>query len=139
MHRGQARRETRSSAPPSKLWPAPIRPAASAPWRNECRSFVDGNSSERTTVFFFWPRALSRSAPKPPLRLWRMSCSTVSSFHTLEFRHGPKAILTSRTVLTFFLSQSGGIRDRSLEEMKGIGSRNDRRVCNRANVISRGL
>ena len=63
-----------------------------------------------------------------------MSCSYSQSFHTLEFRHGPKAIVSPQTALTFFLSQTGQQSEvEVLEEMKELGGVTIA-VCNKANV-----
>jgi glucosamine--fructose-6-phosphate aminotransferase (isomerizing) len=61
-----------------------------------------------------------------------MSCSNSQFFHSLEFRHGPKAIVGSETCLTFFLSETG--REAELEvlaEMKELGGVTIA-ICNRA-------
>jgi glucosamine--fructose-6-phosphate aminotransferase (isomerizing) len=67
------------------------------------------------------------------LKVMEMSCSYSQAFHTLEFRHGPKAIVTPRTALTFFLSQSAFTSEvEVMEEMKELGGITIA-VCNRAN------
>ena len=72
-------------------------------------------------------------AREAALKVMEMSCSYSQSFHTLEFRHGPKAIVTPRTALTFFLSQSGRQAELEvLEEMKELGGITIA-VCNCAN------
>src|ERR1700687_5343680 len=48
--------------------------------------------------------AIAREAS---LKITEMSCSYSQVYHTLEFRHGPKAMVTPETCLTFFLSESG--------------------------------
>ena len=45
-------------------------------------------------------------AQEAMLKVKEMSCSYGQCFHTLEFRHGPKAIVSNETLLTFFLSDS---------------------------------
>jgi glucosamine--fructose-6-phosphate aminotransferase (isomerizing) len=56
------------------------------------------------------------------LKVKEMSCSYAQCFHTLEFRHGPKSIVSSETLLTFFLSESGYEAEcEVLEEVKGLG------------------
>ena len=40
------------------------------------------------------------------LKLTEMSCSYGQSFHTLEFRHGPKSIVSEDTLISFLLSAS---------------------------------
>ncbi len=56
------------------------------------------------------------------LKVKEMSCSYAQCFHTLEFRHGPRAIVSRETLVTFLLSESGYIAEREvLEEVKGLG------------------
>ena len=51
-----------------------------------------------------------------------MSCSYSQFFHALEFRHGPKAIVSPKTLLTFFLSDTGKKAETEvLMEMKELG------------------
>jgi len=52
-----------------------------------------------------------------------MSCSYAQCFHTLEFRHGPRAIVGPETLVTFFLSETGWEAETEvLEEVKGLGA-----------------
>lgn len=68
------------------------------------------------------------------LKVTEMSCSHGLPFHTLEFRHGPKATVTPDTCLTFLLSQSGNEAERRvLTDMKELGG-TVIAVCNRANA-----
>jgi glucosamine--fructose-6-phosphate aminotransferase (isomerizing) len=61
-------------------------------------------------------------AQESMLKVKEMSCSYAQAFHTLEFRHGPKAIVSPETLLTFFLSESGFADEISvLQEMKELG------------------
>jgi len=46
-------------------------------------------------------------AQESMLKVKEMSCSYAQSFHTLEFRHGPKAIVSPETLVTFIISESG--------------------------------
>lgn len=63
-------------------------------------------------------------AQESMLKVKEMSCSYAQCFHTLEFRHGPKAIVSPDTLITFFLSESGYDSETSvLEEMKELGGR----------------
>ena len=56
------------------------------------------------------------------LKVTEMSCSSAACFHTLEYRHGPKASVTPQTLVTFLLSESGYEAEREvLEEVKGLG------------------
>ncbi len=61
-------------------------------------------------------------ASEGQLKVTEMSCSYAQVFHTLEFRHGPKSIVSPRTLLTFFLAESTGTSEQEvLEEMKELG------------------
>jgi glucosamine--fructose-6-phosphate aminotransferase (isomerizing) len=61
-------------------------------------------------------------AQESMLKVKEMSCSYAQAFHTLEFRHGPKAIVSGETLVTFFLSESGFDAETAvLEEVKGLG------------------
>lgn len=74
--------------------------------------------------------ALAREAS---LKATEMSCSYSQPFHTLEFRHGPKAIVSPETCLTFFLSESGLQAEAEvLAEMHELGGVIIA-ICNRAN------
>ena len=56
------------------------------------------------------------------LKVKEMSCSYAQVFHTLEFRHGPKSIVSPETLVTFLLSETGYEAEREvLEEVKGLG------------------
>jgi len=66
------------------------------------------------------------------LKVMEMSCSYSQAFHTLEFRHGPKAIVTPATCLTFFLSETAQKDEAEvLSEMKELGGATIA-ICNRA-------
>jgi glucosamine--fructose-6-phosphate aminotransferase (isomerizing) len=61
-------------------------------------------------------------AREAALKVMEMSCSYSQFFHALEFRHGPKAIVSSATCLTFFLSDSAQEAEAEvLAEMKELG------------------
>lgn len=61
-------------------------------------------------------------AREAALKVMEMSCSYSQFFHTLEFRHGPKAIVSSRTCMMFFLGQTSQHAEvEVLEEMKELG------------------
>ena len=68
-------------------------------------------------------------AREASLKITEMSCSYSQVYHTLEFRHGPKAIVAPEICLTFFLSESGYQAEAEvLSEMKETIIA----VCNRA-------
>lgn len=57
------------------------------------------------------------------LKVTEMSVSYAQSFHTLEFRHGPKSIVGPETLLVFLLSESGYQAElEALCEMKSLGA-----------------
>jgi glucosamine--fructose-6-phosphate aminotransferase (isomerizing) len=61
-------------------------------------------------------------AREAALKVMEMSCSYSQFFHALEFRHGPKAIVSPATCLTFFLSESAQKAETEvLVEMKELG------------------
>ncbi len=82
-------------------------------------------------------------ASEGQLKVTEMSCSYAQVFHTLEFRHGPKSIVSPQTLLTFFLGESTGKAEQEvLEEMKELGgvtlvitNRANDRVRRAANVL----
>ena len=56
------------------------------------------------------------------LKVMEMSVSYAQSFHTMEFRHGPKSVVSPETLLIFLLSERGYGNERDvLEEMKSLG------------------
>ena|SRR5580692_2041081 len=61
-------------------------------------------------------------AREAALKVMEMSCSYSQFFHALEFRHGPKAIVSPQTCLTFFLSETAQQTEKEvLQEMKELG------------------
>ena len=71
------------------------------------------------------------------LKIMEMSCSYSQSFHTLEFRHGPKSIVSPATCLTFFLSKDGYDAEAEvLAEMKELGGVT-LTICNQASAMVR--
>ena len=66
--------------------------------------------------------ALYGIACEAALKLTEMSVSYGQSFHTLEFRHGPKSIVGKETLITFLLSETGYEDElQVLEEIKSLG------------------
>jgi glucosamine--fructose-6-phosphate aminotransferase (isomerizing) len=57
------------------------------------------------------------------LKVMESSCSYAQVFHSLEFRHGPKSIVSPRSLLVFFMSdQAYAAETALLEEMKALGA-----------------
>ncbi len=72
------------------------------------------------------------------LKVTEMSVSYAQSFHTLEFRHGPKSIVGLETLLVFLLSENGYQAEcEVLREMKSLGA-TTLVVTNRADSVVRG-
>lgn len=58
------------------------------------------------------------------LKVMEMSQTYAQSFHTLEFRHGPKAIVNNSTLVTLLLSKENHDAEiEVLEEMKDLGGK----------------
>ena len=56
------------------------------------------------------------------LKVTESSVSYAQSFHTMEFRHGPKSIVAPKTLVCFLLSESGYAAEvEVLEEIKELG------------------
>jgi glucosamine--fructose-6-phosphate aminotransferase (isomerizing) len=90
------------------------------PAQQTIRSLV--NSRNFADYIFLGQGPFFGIAQEAMLKVKEMSCSYGECFHTLEFRHGPKAIVSNETLLTFFLSDSGFESELAvLEEMKDLG------------------
>lgn len=90
------------------------------PAQQTIRSLV--NSRSFADYVFLGQGPFFAIAQESMLKVKEMSCSYAQCFHTLEFRHGPKAIVSSETLLTFFLSESGYEAEAAvLHEMKELG------------------
>ena len=71
------------------------------------------------------------------LKITEMSVSYAQNFHTLEFRHGPKAIVGPETLVIFLLSEQGYDAEcEVLQEIKGLGG-TTLAVTNRADKRAR--
>jgi glutamine---fructose-6-phosphate transaminase (isomerizing) len=76
-------------------------------------------------------------AREAALKITEMSCSYAQAYHTLEFRHGPKAVVAPNTLITFLLSESGmQAESEVLLEMKELGG-TIVAVCNQASDLVR--
>jgi glucosamine--fructose-6-phosphate aminotransferase (isomerizing) len=57
------------------------------------------------------------------LKVTESSCTYAQVFHSLEFRHGPKTIVSPDTLITFLMSESSYDAEvELLEEMKNLGA-----------------
>ena len=95
------------------------------------RTFV--HQHEIADYIFLGQGAFHGIAREAALKVMEMSCSYSQFFHALEFRHGPKAIVSPVTCLTFALSETGKEAEGEvLSEMKELGAIIVA-ICNRAN------
>jgi len=95
-------------------------------------AFVDANSF--ADYVFLGQGAFHGIAREAALKVMEMSCSYSQFFHALEFRHGPKAIVSPETCLTFFLGENAYKAEAEvLTEMKDLGGV-ILTVCNQANA-----
>ncbi|HUJ94129.1 MAG TPA: SIS domain-containing protein [Terriglobales bacterium] len=89
-------------------------------WQATIQSVVD--SREFADYVFLGQGPWFGVAQEAMLKVKEMSCSYAQAFHTLEFRHGPKAIVGPEVPLTFFMSETGMEEETAvLEEMKELG------------------
>jgi glutamine---fructose-6-phosphate transaminase (isomerizing) len=86
----------------------------------QIESFVKRQSF--SDYVFLGQGAFHGIAREAALKVMEMSCSYSQFFHALEFRHGPKAIVSPETCLTFYLSETGYKAEAEvLAEMKELG------------------
>lgn len=91
-----------------------------AEWRHSIQSIVDSRVFADYVSLGQGP--FFGVAQEAMLKVKEMSCSYAQAFHTLEFRHGPKAIVSPDVLLAFFLSEAGLEAETAvLEEMKELG------------------
>jgi glucosamine--fructose-6-phosphate aminotransferase (isomerizing) len=84
------------------------------------KSFV--NSHEFADYVWLGQGPFYGLACEGALKVEEMSCSYAQSFHTLEFRHGPKSIVAPQTLIMFQMSETGFEAEREvLEEIKDLG------------------
>jgi len=100
-------------------------PAAAAPVLQpvvgKIRKFVEDH--DFADYVYLAQGALYGLACEGALKVMEMSVSYAQAFHTLEFRHGPKSIVSRETLLVFLLSETGYEEEVSvLEEMKSLGA-----------------
>ena len=77
-------------------------------------------------------------AQEAALKMTEMSASYAQAYHTLEFRHGPRAIASKDTLITFLVSDAAADEEgRMVGELKELGAAT-MVVANRATPILRG-
>ena len=86
------------------------------------REFV--NTHDFLDYVFLAQGPLLGIAKECALKVTESSSSYAQTFHTLEFRHGPKSIVTPDVLAVFLLSESGYDAEvEMLEEVKELGGR----------------
>jgi glucosamine--fructose-6-phosphate aminotransferase (isomerizing) len=114
-------------------------PGQTEPWVEELAGRIEAFVEARdfADYVFLGQGPLFGIASEAMLKVLEMSCSYAQCFHTLEFRHGPKAMVSRQTLVTFLLSESGYEAEREvLEEVKGLGG-TTLVVANRADQATR--
>ncbi len=100
-------------------------------WSERVESFVSRHSF--ADYIYLAQGPFYPVAREAALKITEMSCSYAQTYHTLEFRHGPKSIVAPQTCITFFLSGSAmQAESEVLLEMKELGG-TIITICNRAN------
>ena len=85
------------------------------------KSFVESRSFEDHVVLAQGP--LFGIASEAMLKITECSSSYAQVFHTMEFRHGPKSIVSPETLIVFLLSESSYDAELEvLEEMRSLGA-----------------
>jgi glucosamine--fructose-6-phosphate aminotransferase (isomerizing) len=103
--------------------------------RETVEQFVQGR--EFTDYVYLGQGPRHGIAQEGALKIMEMSCSYSQAFHTLEFRHGPKSIVSPATCLTFFLNGAGyAAESEVLAEMKELGAVT-LTICNEATTAVR--
>jgi glucosamine--fructose-6-phosphate aminotransferase (isomerizing) len=88
--------------------------------QNTMRSLADSRTF--ADYVFLGQGPFFGAAQECMLKVTEMSCSYAQCFQTLEFRHGPKAIVNPETLITFIVSETGFKSEVAvLEEMKALG------------------
>lgn len=105
------------------------------PLHSRIRAFVQSN--DFPAYVFLGQGPFMGVANESMLKVKEMSCSFAQSFHTLEFRHGPKAIVGPETLVAFLLSETGYEAEREvLQDVKGLGG-TTLVVANKADAVVR--
>ncbi len=85
------------------------------------RSFADSRSFSDFVLLAQGP--LFGIASECMLKITEASCSYAQVFHSLEFRHGPKSIVSPETLIVFLIAETSYDAEvELLEEMKALGA-----------------
>ena len=115
-------------------------PAETQPWLESLAERLEEfvRARQFANYVFLGQGPLFGIASEGTLKVTEMSCSSAQCFHTLEYRHGPKASLSPQTLVTFLLSESGYEAEREvLDEAKSLGG-TTLLVTNHADAATRG-
>jgi len=83
-----------------------------------------GTDQDIEQFFFLGGGPLYGVASEAMLKTKEMSLSHAEAYYPLEFRHGPMSVVTKRTLVVGFLSDTGLSEEiRLLKEMQGLGAR----------------
>lgn len=99
-------------------------PRRAAAFVEQSRAAVEGFVARHDFADYVWlgQGPYYGLACEAALKVQEMSCAYAQSFHTLEFRHGPKAIVAANTLVLFQLSAAGYAAERGvLEEVHQLG------------------
>jgi glucosamine--fructose-6-phosphate aminotransferase (isomerizing) len=95
------------------------------PWLEATAGKIqDFGGKRRFTDFVFLGQGAHYwMAQEAALKITEMSSSYAQAYHTLEFRHGPRAIASRDTLITFLLSEAAAEEETLLvSEMKELGA-----------------
>jgi len=85
------------------------------------KRFIDNNSF--ADYVFLAQGPLFGVASESMLKMTESSCSYAQVFHTMEFRHGPKSIVSPQTLISFLMSETSYEAEvEVLQEMKTLGA-----------------
>ena len=93
-------------------------------WVNQTRAVAAqyGDPQRFQRVFYLGSGALFGLACEAMLKMKEMSLTSAEAFHTLEFRHGPKSIVDSETLIVGLLDGRNETEMAVIEEMRVLGA-----------------
>jgi glutamine---fructose-6-phosphate transaminase (isomerizing) len=100
-------------------------PGKVQPWLEENAAKIQALAAKRDFADFVFLGQGTHYwlAQEAALKITEMSSSYAQSYHTLEFRHGPRSIAGRDTLITFFLSDAAAEEEAPLvSELKKLGA-----------------
>ena len=93
-------------------------------WVNQTRAVAAqyGDPQRFQRVFYLGSGALFGLACEAMLKMKEMSLTSAEAFHTLEFRHGPKSMVDSETLIVGLLDEHNETEMAVIEEMRALGA-----------------